>query len=109
MNIHTCGPQFDACGQIRLADIDAIAGKGYRLIICNRPDGEEPGQPAFAEIAAAARAHGIDARYLPIAGPGDIARQAPALSEIIRTEPGPVLAWCRSGARSTALYAAATA
>ncbi|RAG29806.1 class V aminotransferase, partial [Burkholderia multivorans] len=48
------------------ADLRAIRDAGYRAVICNRPDGEDADQPAFEEIAAAARELGLDARYLPV-------------------------------------------
>src|SRR4030095_6323279 len=55
-------------GQISTADFPAIAAAGVSTIVNNRPDGEEPGQPAGAEIEAAARAAGIDYRHIPFSG-----------------------------------------
>lgn len=107
MDIRHHTPQIGICGQISPDDIPALVKSGYRLLICNRPDGEEPGQPGFALIAAAARAAGIGALHLPVSGPADIAAQAPALAGALRNAPGPALLWCRSGARSSALCAAA--
>ena len=54
--------------QLTVGDMDEAAAQGIRLIVNNRPDGEEPGQPARAEIEAAARAAGLDYRHIPIAG-----------------------------------------
>ena len=94
--IHT-GPQISA------AEVADLARAGIRAIICNRPDGEEAGQPPFAEIAAAARAAGIVAHHQPIVpgamGARDVADFAAALDAL----PRPLLAYCRSGARSAAL------
>jgi sulfide:quinone oxidoreductase len=91
-------------GQITAADVKALADRGVRSIICNRPDGEEPGQPGFAEIAAAARAAGIEARHLPISGaPSDDA--AAAFGAALAEMPQPAFAYCRSGMRSVAAWA----
>ncbi|HET9640769.1 MAG TPA: TIGR01244 family sulfur transferase [Allosphingosinicella sp.] len=90
--------------QLTVADIDEAAAQGIRLIVNNRPDGEEPGQPSSAEIEAAARAAGLDYRHIPVAG-GFATGQIEAMAEAL--EQGPVLAFCRSGTRSTFLWALA--
>lgn len=82
---------------------------GFRSVINNRPDFEHgPDQPTHASIAAAARAAGLEYRFLPVAGgyqsPEEIAAFAALLAEL----PRPILAFCRSGARSTRLFQAAT-
>lgn len=94
-------------GQIRPGDMAGIAAQGIGLIVNNRPDGEEPGQPAGAEIEAAARAAGIDYRHIPVAG-GFTADQVVATAELLE-RPGAILAFCRSGTRSTFLWALAEA
>lgn len=90
--------------QLTAADVDEAAAQGIRLIVNNRPDGEEPGQPSSAAIEAAARAAGLDYRHIPIAG-GFPPAQIEAMAEAL--EQGPVLAFCRSGTRSTFLWALA--
>jgi uncharacterized protein (TIGR01244 family) len=90
-------------GQIRPEE---IAGLGVAMIVNNRPDGEEPDQPASAEIEAAARAAGIAYRHIPVAG-GLSSEQVEAMAEAL--EHGPALAFCRSGTRSTYLWALARA
>jgi uncharacterized protein (TIGR01244 family) len=90
--------------QLTVDDIDEAAAQGVRLIVNNRPDGEEPGQPSSAELEAAARAAGLDYRHIPVAGgfsPAQVEAMAQALGQ------GPVLAFCRSGTRSTYLWALA--
>jgi uncharacterized protein (TIGR01244 family) len=77
-----------------------------RLIVNNRPDREEPGQPHSAEIEAAARAAGLGYRHIPVAK-GFSAWQVEAMADAL--EHGPVLAFCRSGMRSTHLWALARA
>jgi uncharacterized protein (TIGR01244 family) len=90
--------------QIFPADIAALAAAGIRLVVNNRPDGEEPGQPTSAAIEAAARAAGLDYRHIPIAG-GFPPERVEAMAHAL--EQGPVLAFCRSGTRSTWLWALA--
>jgi sulfide:quinone oxidoreductase len=90
--------------QITAQDIPALKDRGFRSIICNRPDGEGADQPAFEEIRAAAEAAGIEARYIPIksgvVGDDDAAAFGAALREL----PNPVLAYCRTGTRSATLW-----
>jgi sulfide:quinone oxidoreductase len=91
--------------QIASADIGAIAAEGFKSIICNRPDGEGADQPVFAEIAQAAEAAGLATRYLPVTSgmvtDEDAAKFGAALAEL----PKPILAYCRTGTRSTTLWA----
>ncbi len=85
-----------------------VAAAGFKSVVNNRPDFEYgPDQPTNADIEAAARAAGLDYRFLPVDGgyqsPAEIAAFAQLLDEL----PRPLLAFCRSGARSTRLYIAA--
>jgi sulfide:quinone oxidoreductase len=90
--------------QITAADMAAIKAEGFRAIICNRPDGEGADQPSFEEIEAAAKAAGLEARYVPVQSgmvkDDDVAAFGAALKEIQR----PVLAYCRTGTRSATLW-----
>jgi uncharacterized protein (TIGR01244 family) len=95
---------FVCARQLKPADIPSVGASGIRLVVNNRPDGEEPGQPTSAEIESAARAAGLDYRHIPIAG-GFPAAQVEAMAEAL--EQGPALAFCRSGTRSTYLWALA--
>ncbi|HEX2540485.1 MAG TPA: TIGR01244 family sulfur transferase [Caldimonas sp.] len=84
------------------------AKAGFRSIVNNRPDFEGgPTQPTSASIEAAARAAGLEYAWLPVAPafqtPEEIARGA----ELLQTLPKPILAFCRSGARSGKLFRAA--
>lgn len=96
---------FAVTGQVAADQMAGIAAAGYRALICARPDSEEPGQPAFAEIAAAAKAAGLEAAHIPVSGPLTecaIIRMEQAMAEL----PRPILGYCRSGARAGSLYAA---
>ncbi len=91
--------------QIRVEDIPAYAAQGIKTIIANRPDGEAPGQPTFAEIKKAAEANGITAIYLPIESASAISEaDAAAFGKALDESKGKTLAFCRSGTRSTLLW-----
>lgn len=92
--------------QIRPSELEEILRQGFRMVINNRRDGEEPGQPTSAELRAAANRLGLGYRHIPVA-PGALASQeANAFSTALREAGGPVLAFCRTGARSTKLWQA---
>lgn len=99
---------ISVAGQITPADVAQAATQGFTFLINNRPDGEQPGQPNGAEIAAAAKAAGLGYAAIPIAG-GFSPPQITAMREVLEAAPGPVLAFCRSGTRSTFAWALARA
>lgn len=105
MQIHPLAGPLSVSPQIDVTDIAALAAQGFRGIINNRPDGEDPGQPDNATLQAAARAAGLAWRHIPVAGmPFDeatVREFGAALQEL----PGPLLAFCRSGTRCSALWA----
>jgi len=93
-------------GQIRPGDVAGLRDEGVTMIVNNRPDGEDPGQPAAADIEAAAEAAGIAYRFVPITrgiGPSDVE----AMREAIEATDGKLLAFCRSGNRSALAWAVA--
>jgi sulfide:quinone oxidoreductase len=94
-------------GQITVADVAALAAQGYRSIVCNRPDAEGPGQTPYADIAQAARAAGLQARHIPIVSGTLPATAIAQFADALETLPKPVFAYCRSGTRSTYLWAGA--
>ncbi|WP_068299689.1 bifunctional protein tyrosine phosphatase family protein/NAD(P)/FAD-dependent oxidoreductase [Pararhodobacter sp. CCB-MM2] len=90
--------------QISLADVAEAKALGFRAIICNRPDGEGADQPTFEEIEAAAKAQGLEARYVPVT-PGMVRDEdAEAMEVALRELPGPILGYCRTGTRSATLW-----
>ncbi|WP_118858057.1 TIGR01244 family sulfur transferase [Sphingomonas mesophila] len=94
-------------GQISPEDIAELKALGVTLVVNNRPDGEDEGQPAGADIEAAARAAGLDYRHVPIArgmGPSDIEAMREAMHAC---GDGRMLAFCRSGNRSALAWAVA--
>lgn len=104
MNIVPITPNYSVSPQIDPADVAEIAALGYRSIMCNRPDGEDPGQPTFAAIDAAAQAHGLVTAHAPVVSgsivPANIDEFRAAMADL----PRPVLAYCRSGARCQNLW-----
>jgi uncharacterized protein (TIGR01244 family) len=93
-------------GQIQPEDVERAKAEGVTMIVNNRPNGEEPGQPLAAEIEQAARAAGLDYRFIPIERTID-ADQVAALEEAYDEAAGDLLLFCRSGTRSSYLWAAA--
>ena len=93
-------------GQVTPDDIGAIAEQGFRSVICNRPDGEEPGQPNWAEVEAAAKDAGLETLHIPIATADDLVSRSGDFAQALEDMPGPVLAFCRTGNRSGRLYEA---
>lgn len=85
------------------------AKAGFRSVVNNRPDFEEgPEQPTSSQIEAAAQAAGLQYRHLPVAGGYQTPEQVAAMAVLLQELPRPMLMFCRSGARSTRLYALAT-
>jgi uncharacterized protein (TIGR01244 family) len=95
-------------GQIAPEEVAEAAAEGVTMIVNNRPDGEAPGQPTGAEIEAAATAAGIGYRHIPVAG-GLSPDQVQDMADALSASDGKVLAFCRSGTRSTYLWALARA
>ena len=98
---------ISVAGQISPDDVAAAAAQGFTFVINNRPDDEQPCQPSGAEIAAAAQASGLGYRAIPITHAGFSEQQVAAMQEALSAAPGPVLAFCRSGTRSTLVWALA--
>jgi uncharacterized protein (TIGR01244 family) len=95
--------------QLSLANIAEAKAQGVKLILNNRPDGEAPDEPQGAEIEAAARAAGIDYLAIPVGQGGFGQPQLDAMAMALETADGRVLAYCRSGTRSTLLWSLARA
>ncbi len=85
------------------------ARAGFRSVVNNRPDFEHgPNQPTHADIQAAARAAGLEYRFLPVAGGFQTPEQIAALAQLLDELPRPILLFCRSGSRSANLFAQAS-
>jgi uncharacterized protein (TIGR01244 family) len=96
-------------GQLTPEDLPGLKDQGITILVNNRPDNEDVGQPLSVDMEAAARAAGLEYRHIPIRygmGPSDVESMRDALHA---TGDGKLLAFCRSGNRSTLAWAVARA
>ncbi|MCX2861861.1 TIGR01244 family sulfur transferase [Paucibacter sp. PLA-PC-4] len=101
-------PDFCVAPQLEPAAMVEAAAAGFRSVINNRPDFEGgPDQPTSAQVEAAARAAGLEYRHLPVSGAYQSPQEIEQFKQLIDSLPRPILAFCRSGARSSKLYTAA--
>ena len=98
-----------ASPQIGLAEVAEAARTGFGLIINNRPEDESDDQTPGPAIAAAAAASGLSYVSIPVTHAGFSEAQVTAMAQALASTDGPVLAYCRSGTRSTLLWALAEA
>lgn len=98
-------PEYWVSAQIDTDKLSLLVDNGFSDIICNRPDGEADDQPGFAEIAARAEQVGLKAHYLPVTPGQWRAEDADRQRCIVAEAQGKVLAYCRTGNRSTCLWA----
>lgn len=105
MEIHQLAPDLSVSAQILPQQLAAIRDAGFLSIICNRPDGEGGDQPSFAAIERAAQAVGMRAHYLPAESGKVSDEQGAAFADLLAQAPKPVLAYCRTGMRSTTMWA----
>jgi uncharacterized protein (TIGR01244 family) len=92
-------------GQILPEDVSALKAAGFTTIINNRPDGESPDQPASVQIEAAAKAAGLNYIAIPLGRDGVTPDMVEKTRAALEGSDGPVFAFCRSGTRSTTLWA----
>ena len=103
--IRAVAPDVCVAPQLRPEAMAEAARAGFRSVVNNRPDFEHgPDQPTNAAIEAAARAAGLEYRFLPVAGGYQSPEEAAAMACLLQELPRPLLMFCRSGARSTRLY-----
>jgi sulfide:quinone oxidoreductase len=98
-------PGLSATGKLDRDDIDALAQQGVRTIVNNRPDGEDPGQLPAADARRLAEAHGIAYHHIPVTAATLSRSDVDALAAVLASAPQPVVLHCRSGTRSTLLWA----
>ena len=105
MQTHQLSPDYSVAPQVSSADISAIVGLGFKSIICNRPDYENSEDLQITAIKAAALAAGLEFAENVFDGsnfgPDIITKQ----TELLKSLPNPVLAYCTSGARSSVVWA----
>lgn len=91
--------------QISPEDLSAIKAAGFTTLINNRPDGEAPDQPSSEVMKAAAEAAGLAYHYIPLGRDGVSPDMVEQTEAALAESEGPVVAYCRSGTRSTTLWA----
>jgi uncharacterized protein (TIGR01244 family) len=100
--------EFSVAPQLEPAAMAAAAAAGFRSVINNRPDFEGgPDQPTHAKMETAAVAAGLTYRYLPVNGSYQSPEEITRFKQLLESLPKPILAFCRSGARSSRLFSAA--
>lgn len=100
-------PNISVAPQLNEQDLAEAAAAGFKTIINNRPDGEDPGQPGSEDLAAAAKRLGLAYRHIPVIS-GQLSNdQVEAFRAAVTEGEKPALAFCRSGTRSTIIWALA--
>lgn len=105
MDIRSLSPDLAVSPQITPADVPAIVSAGFRTVICNRPDSENPPELHAAVIAQAVEAAGLTFLNLPFDGSTMTAEVIVKLRDMIASADAPVLAYCRTGTRCTNAWA----
>lgn len=103
MDIRPIDQGFAVAPQILPEHCAGIAAQGFVAVMCNRPDGEEPGQPGVAAVREAAQAAGLAFHHIPVAGGLFPDAAVAAFRAVRRGTEGPLLAYCRTGTRSITL------
>lgn len=104
MELTKLDDQLSVRPQIMPNEVADLARAGFKGIINNRPDNESPDQPASAEIEAEAKRHGLSYAHIPIVPGQTTDDDARAFADALRQIDGPVVAFCRSGARASSLF-----
>lgn len=103
MRVTELDPNYTVTGQITVADVADIKAAGFNTIMCNRPDGEEAGQPAADQVKRAAKKAGLKFFYVPM-GRSLAPNTVGDFNAVVSGDNGKVFAYCRSGNRCTILW-----
>lgn len=109
MDIRKIDDSISVAPQISPDDVAELARMGFRTLVANRPDHEEPGQPPMAALEEAAREQGITWVYLPVESGNILDEDIDAFAPMFEEADKPVLAFCRSGTRCSVLWALSSA
>ena len=106
--VRPIAPDVCVAPQLTPGAMAEAAQAGFKSVVNNRPDFEHgPDQPSNAEIEAAARAAGLEYRFLPVESGYQSPEEIAAMAKLLAELPRPLLMFCRSGARSMRLYSSA--
>ena len=103
MNLRKLSDSYSIAEQIREQDLADLAESGYSDVVCHRPDDEDPGQPAFAQLSEAGSKYQLRFHHIPLTSGvdrGDVVRMA----DVLNGASGRVLGYCRTGMRSELLW-----
>lgn len=106
MHLTQLSDRFFVSGQVDPSEMDTLSTEGFTTIICNRPDGEDPGQPTAEEVKSAAEKAGLQFYFVPFDPMNPNPQMVPDFQAAWESSEGKVLAYCRSGNRSSRLWAA---
>jgi len=104
MEIKKINNEFYVSVQISASNMQSIKKQGIKTIICNRPDNEEEKQPLISEIIKSANEYDIEVKFLPVVSGNVSNEQIHSFSQLLAEVNQPVLAYCRTGTRSTILW-----
>jgi sulfide:quinone oxidoreductase len=107
MELRNIDATLAVAAQMAPEDLAGLAAQGFAAVICNRPDGEEPGQPPLDDMRRAAQEEGLAFHHIPVAGGLFPPAAVAAFGAIRRGTHGKVLAYCRTGTRAATLDALA--
>lgn len=107
MQRHVIDATLAVAAQMQPEELAGLAEQGFAAVICNRPDGEEPGQPPLDDMRRAAQEDGLAFHHIPVAGGLFPPAAVAAFAAIRRGTQGKVLAYCRTGTRAASLDALA--
>ena len=105
MELKRINEHISVSPQISPADVAAIKAAGFVAIVNNRPDGEAPDQPSSDTIEKAAQAAGLAYHFIPLGREGVSPDMVERTKSVLEGSSGPVFCYCRSGTRSTTLWA----
>ncbi|MEO8757075.1 MAG: TIGR01244 family sulfur transferase [Devosia sp.] len=109
MDVKRINEHVSVSPQISPDDLPSIKAAGFVAIVNNRPDGESPDQPSSATMQAAAEQAGLDYHFIPLGRDGVSSQMVEETKAVLEGSNGPVFCYCRSGTRSTTLWALAQA
>jgi sulfide:quinone oxidoreductase len=104
MDVKRVTDNFSVSDQLTAKDVPLLSAMGFRTLICNRPDGEDPFQALFEQILAASELSQITAIYLPVTQSGPSLQNIADFADAFAAAEKPVLAYCTTGDRSKVLF-----
>lgn len=107
MEVYRLTQACSVAPQIRPSDVETLKQNGYVTVVCNRPDGEQVGQPTAASVAAECQRLGVVFHNLPISRDGITGEMVEQFQKIVAESNGLVLSYCHSGHRSSVLWQSA--